>query len=108
MNKHMRVVTKETQGYEHIPDGYACIYMDNHGWVGTGDGNIMGSQPALFPIAQALALMYAWGHVLHVGAKLFDRSTPRCEVDEFDGLALFPFDYDDQVLGWLSPTSQMV
>ena len=108
MSKRMSVVTNQSQGHENIPDGYACIYMAGHGWVGTGDGNVMGSLPALFPVHQATALAYAWGHVLNIGVKIFERDVPFEEVKSFKGLALFPFEDCDEVVGWLNPNKQMV
>lgn len=108
MNKHMRVITNLSEGHETLPDGYACLYMDNHGWVGTGDGNLMGNMPALFPVAQALALAYAWDQAVAGGVKIFSRDVPIEEIKAFKGVALFPFDDSEEVVGWLSPNKQMV
>ena len=43
-----------------IPDGMAALTMDNNGWVGTNNGWPLMGQPALFPLAQANAITYAW------------------------------------------------
>jgi len=43
-----------------IPEGLAALSIDDRGWVGTNNGWPFAGQPALFPIPQANALMYAW------------------------------------------------
>lgn len=59
---HMRMITHEDD--EKIPEGFACLAMDNNGWVGTNNGWPMVGQPAIYPIAQAEAISYAWGCAL--------------------------------------------
>ena len=43
-----------------IPDGMAALVMNNNGFVGTSNGWPFVGQPALYPEAQANAIMYAW------------------------------------------------
>jgi hypothetical protein len=43
-----------------IPVGFACLAIDNNGWVGTSNGWPHDGQPALFPKAQAEAIAIAW------------------------------------------------
>lgn len=54
----MRLVTNEDES--DIPADFAAICMDNNGWVGTNNGFPHSGQPALFPIAQAEAIVIAW------------------------------------------------
>lgn len=44
----------------NIPNGFAALAMNDNGWVGTNNGYPFAGQPALFPEAQANAIMYAW------------------------------------------------
>ncbi len=43
-----------------IPMDMAAIVMNDNGWVGTNNGWPLAGQPALYPIAQASAICYAW------------------------------------------------
>jgi hypothetical protein len=47
-----------------IPSGFAALVINNSGWCGTNNGYPFYGQPALFPIAQANAIMYAWNAFL--------------------------------------------
>jgi len=59
---HMSMVTHDED--KKIPPGFACLAIDNNGWFGTSNGWPLMGQPALFPIAQAEAIVYAWGSAL--------------------------------------------
>jgi len=60
--KHMHLVTHEQD--PKVPEGYALLYMDDNGWVGTNNGWPHCGQPALFPEPQAHALMLVWSYVM--------------------------------------------
>lgn len=59
---YIRMITHEMD--PKVPKGLAFLSMDDNGWVGTNNGNPMLGQPALYPEAQARALMLAWMIVL--------------------------------------------
>jgi len=105
MSKNMRVITRDQD--ENIPNGMAAIYMDNHGWVGTDNGNPLTGSPALFPEAEARALMYAWGFLMSKGVKVFPANTPREKYIDFPGLVLFDaFPESQEVIDWMDPAKQ--
>ena len=65
-SNYMRMVTCELgSDYRNkIPEGFACLYIDNNGWVGTNNGWPHAGQPALYPIGQAEAIMCAWNSAI--------------------------------------------
>lgn len=52
----------------NVPKGFACLCINDSGWVGTNNGFPFAGQPALFPIAQAHAITYAWNGFALKGA----------------------------------------
>jgi hypothetical protein len=60
--KNMRMVTHEQD--PKVPEGYARLYLDDQGWVGTDNGCPGYGTPALFPEPQAHAIMLVWTYVM--------------------------------------------
>lgn len=79
----MRYVTHEDDA--NIPEGFAALYMDNNGWVGTNNGWPHAGQPALYPLAQAQALCAAW----------------YCALKDIPEKICHPGCYDKEVQDWL-------
>lgn len=103
--KTMRVLTKDQD--DKIPTGMAALYMDGNGWVGTSNGYPHTGSPALFPIAQAEAIAYAWGFLMNRGVKVFDHKANDNKWKEYKGLALFDlFPVNEDTLSWMDGTRQ--
>lgn len=77
---HMRIRTHDMDS--SVPKGKAILEMDNHGFVGTNNGWPMVGQPALFPQAQAEAIMTAWTYVQMFHPTLDEMPHPECVSDD--------------------------
>ncbi len=58
--KYMEMITNKED--PKVPVGKAALIIGDSGWVGTNVGCPFHGQPALFPEAQASAIMYAWNN----------------------------------------------
>ncbi len=83
--------------YKHIPEGKALVWATNGGFVGTSSGWPHSGQPALYPLEQAKAIVFAIGLLGHLGRDKVIELLPRPEA------------VDEQVwhyMGWEPPTEK--